>query len=120
MYRINTQDKTIARRQRVERSIVRRVVTDALVAGFVLDVYDGGEAPAARGVTKVRQAMLALLNTDEDYLMLRRADSNEGRGWVHFVYGNDGWDVINDYSISIEPALAGAEALANRLEEGKR
>jgi hypothetical protein len=25
--------------------------------------------------------------------------------WVRFVYGNDGWDVINDYSMALETII---------------
>ena len=106
----------VAARQRIERAIVRRVVKDALTAGYRLDVYDGGDEPAVAGARTLKAAMDALLNTDEDQLVLRHP---EGRsGWVRFVYGNGGWDVISDYSAvdHIETLLAGANALAERLE----
>lgn len=103
----------VRRRQRIERAIVRRVVKDALAAGYALDVDDGGEELAATGVTTVQAAMDALMNTDQDDLYLTRDGK---RSWVRFVYGNDGWDVISDYSVNIEAVLAGAEALAGKLE----
>jgi hypothetical protein len=38
-------------------------------------------------------------------------------GMVYFVYGNDGFDVICDYSVSLETLLIGANALALQLEK---
>lgn len=118
MYKLS-EDRQVAARQRLERAIVRRVVKDALAAGYVLDVDDGGEELAVWGATTRKAAIDALMNTDEDRLILRRlnaAGALTEKGWVRFVYGNDGWDVINDYSVNIELVLAGAEAMAERME----
>lgn len=103
----------VRRRQRVERAIVQRVVKDALAAGYALDVDDGGDEPAVKGATTLKAAMDALMNTDDDRLILRRG---KGRGWVRFVYGNGGWDVISDYTTNLDDLLARANALAERLE----
>ena len=35
---------------------------------------------------------------------------------MRLIYGNDGWDVVNDYTTNLEPLLAGATAEADRLE----
>jgi len=46
----------------------------------------------------------ALFTTDEDYLYVyeagRSLNEKDTRpdDWVRLVYGNDGWDVISDYS----------------------
>lgn len=42
----------------------------------------------------------ALYSTDEDQLLFYKGD--EYMGWVRLIYGNDGWDVINDYSVKLE------------------
>ena len=109
--------KAIEARQKIERRIVRCVVNDALHLGYVLSVDDGGDEYAITESTDAKAVMAALMNTDEDYLILRHP---EGRsGWVRFVYGNDGWDVICDYSGAehIERVLEGANALAEALSE---
>ena len=59
----------------------------------------------SRSIDKVQEA---LFTTDEDYLYVyidRDQDDplNVERDprpdyWIRFVYGNDGWDVISDYS----------------------
>jgi hypothetical protein len=107
----------VAKRQRVERSIARRVILDAVKQGFVIDVNDGEEI-TLRNATSSTVILKAMMTTDEDYLILRRhnADGTVTRGWVRFVYGNGGWDVICDYSVNLDEVLAGANALAERLE----
>ncbi|EPN2857542.1 hypothetical protein ACTWP0_003996 [Citrobacter freundii] len=39
-------------------------------------------------------------------------EETERAGYVHFVYGNEGWNVISDNSLSLEPALEAATALS--------
>ena len=45
-----------------------------------------------------------MFSTDEDYYAYR-PEETERAGYVHFVYGNEGWNVIGDNSLSLEPAL---------------
>ena len=42
-------------------------------------------------------------------------------GWVYFVLGNDGYDVISDYLASslIESLVKGANELATKIENGE-
>lgn len=118
-------------RQRVERSIARRVVLDALRAGYSLSVFDGEEVTLKHS-RKPKEILAALFTTDEDHLlfhkvvegepevgsvMLRTNISNVDSGWVRFVYGNDGYDVICDYTTNLEEVLTGANALAERYSE---
>ena len=108
----------IEKRQNVERRILRQVIADALSMGYLLSV-DDGDGFTVRKSADAAAVLAALMTTDEDYLHLDKFDPNGVRtehGWVRFVYGNDGWDVVCDYSVNIEPVLAGAEKLADRLE----
>jgi hypothetical protein len=88
----------VRRRQKVEVTILRRVIREALKQGYEIAVYDGEERfPASN---KFEVILSHAYNTDEDILFF----IEEGRevGWVKFVYGNDGWDVISDYLMSLE------------------
>lgn len=105
---------TIEKRQAIERRIVRKLVADALKAGYALSVNDGGEELAITDSRDAKAVLAALMNTDEDYLILRQG---EDKGWVRLVYGNDGWDVICDCTLNLEDVLAGVEALADQIEE---
>ena len=121
----------VAARQRVERSIVRRVILDALRAGYTLSVFDGEEVTLTQS-TSARAVLAAPFTTDEDWLLFSRpGDSalrlttsaffrpsiNAREGWVRFVYGNAGYDVISDYTTNLEDVLKGANALTDRYSE---
>jgi hypothetical protein len=113
-----TNTQQIERRQNLERRILRQVIADALRLGYVLTVHDGEEVTLRRSADAAA-VMAALMTTDEDYLHLHKFDASGAQaehGWVRLVYGNDGWDVICDYSVNIEAAVAGASALAEKLE----
>jgi len=110
-----TVEPSVKRRQLVEQRIASRAVSALLDAGFTLAVAQGDERPepATRSKAKI---MRELGECDDDRLMVYKPDNlppqnatgNEhpADGWVWFVYGNDGWDVISDYTTSIEQHLA--------------
>jgi len=97
----------------IERKIVTRLIDDLLAAGCELSVFDGEEQ---HPWTTDRTAVIRdIMNTDEDGLMVRRA-SDGLKGSVYLVYGNDGWDVIADHTVNLEPLLAGVNGYALSLE----
>ena len=55
------------------------------------------------------------METDDDYLFVYKAGQSERFGWVRFVYGNDGYDVISDYTINLEKTLKGVNVFAERM-----
>lgn len=125
MFTMRNADKSVKPRIRIERKIVRKVISDMLKAGFWLSVDDGEE----ESITSRSQSAIesAIMNTDEDRLYIYTetqiaAWKNTGKcecmGWVFFVYGNSGFDVISDYTTNLEEYLQDAEQLANQLEEG--
>lgn len=103
-------------RQKVERAIVRRVIKDALSAGYLLTVNNGGEDNEIERSSDLEAVSKACQLADEDYLCLYRA-SDFSSGWVRFVYGNGGFDVICDYTTNLESIVDGANQLASKLEE---
>ncbi len=107
-------DSAVQRRIRMEVRIIRQLVKDALAAGFKLSVDDGEEQTPY--YTEAKPVFTALMNTDEDYLHLYKPGL---AGWVRLVYGNDGYDVISDYTTNLESVLAGANSLAEKVEVGK-
>ncbi len=106
---------TVPSRQQIERQIIERVVKDALAAGFQITVDDGGDAPSVSRSTNQAVIMAAVMLTDEDFLYYSKS-GEPLQGWVRLIYGNDGWDVVNDYTTNLEPLLTGAQAEADRLE----
>lgn len=117
------KDCAVRLRQLIERAVIRRAVTDILAQqaedgpAYCLSVYDGEETVvvASRDFDKI---MEAIMSTDEDLLLVRRQHADRAStfvGEIHLVYGNDGWDVIADHSVSITSLLVGADALADSL-----
>jgi hypothetical protein len=116
---LNPANETVAARQRMEVAIVKQIVKDALKVGYALSVAGDGDELALTRSTNAKDVLDALINADDDTLYLERFNSAGAlveSGWVRLIYGNDGWDVVNDYSLNIEDVLAGANALAEKLE----
>lgn len=110
MYFSPDSPPAVKRRQAVEVEIIKATVKALLAAGFSLSVFDGEEdhliepppsAEIQHGSTDTKAIYKALYETDEDYLNAWK--DGEIFGWVRFVYGNDGWDVISDYTVNLEP-----------------
>jgi hypothetical protein len=101
-------------RRKLERQIAIRVVKDALAEDWLVTVDNGGEDPALVRSDSQRAVLAAMFATDDETLSF----SQDGvrKGWVRFVYGNSGWDVVNDYSTGIEALMEGANGLADELE----
>lgn len=114
----------VEKRQATERKIVKQFVKDALAKGYRLAVslergYDVDEM--LMGSTSVADIMKEAFAGDEAHIFVQPAEGptvEDGQvvsiGWVFIVMGNDGYDVISDYSVDLEELLAGANALAEK------
>lgn len=105
--------------QEIEEQIVRSAVRELLDQGYRLSVDNGGEDYEIEHSADYDAVMAEMMATDDEYLVV--SDSATGRimGHVYFVYGNDGHDVIADYSVSVAPLLPETEKLAKELgDEG--
>jgi len=108
----------IHRRIAIEKAIYARIVQDALIMGYRVSVYNGdpdGEYELEQS-SDYFDIIGAGYATDYDKLYFH---NHIGRaGWVFLVYGNDGWDLINDYVATpeIEAIIKGAEDLATCME----
>jgi hypothetical protein len=99
----------------MEAAIVRNAVHELLDHGFTLSVDTGGDDYEIDRSVDPDAVIAELMNTDEDRLLARAGESI--KGWVHFVYGNDGHDVICDMTVSLEPYLPETVALAETYSE---
>jgi hypothetical protein len=88
-------------RQIVEHEIAEAVVDALLGAGYRLSTdYGDGESK----VTSDRAQILKdLFQGDDDRLYAHKG--GKYFGWVYLVYGNDGWDVISDYTTNLESLI---------------
>jgi hypothetical protein len=104
-------NSTFEVRRTIEHRIIKRVIADALSDETIeLSVDDD---PPTRNPEALHQAVVAV---DEARLYFHRQGEKAAYGWVFFVLGNDGWDVICDYTTNLGPVLAGANALADTIE----
>jgi hypothetical protein len=101
-------------RMGIEQQIIRRAVIDILGEGYNISLYDGGEFTVKRSID-LDLILNATQTTDGD--MLKVYDGDELIGTVTLIYGNDGHDVIADYSLSLEEVLKGASLLADELAD---
>src|SRR5258706_9223571 len=117
----------LERRIQLEKRIARRVVRDLLAAGYVITVNNGGdknEIPYSQDFSEITKAMFA---TDEEHLLVAKwgQDVDTGKryldetSFVFFVYGNDGWDVVNDYGTNLEPVMEPINRWCDRLQEAQ-
>jgi hypothetical protein len=106
-------------RQKVERQMARKFAKIFLAAGMCISVQDGEEWVLSKS-TSLKDIIAAMFSTDEDRLRVWQKDDTGA--WKHlgtalFVYGNDGWDVLADYHVTLEPWLAPLHELADKLEQ---
>jgi hypothetical protein len=106
-----TNEKRIA----IERRIAKAVAKDLIAAGFQVTVNDGEEDVLERS-TNVLAILGAMFSTDWDYLRVYLPGKRPVQGYVHIVYGNDGYDVVSDYTTNLEDVLKASTALADKLE----
>lgn len=107
MYLGTSTDSRVQKRRAVEKRIVMSAINELLGHGFYLSVFDGEEHSKP---TRDKQAIVdAIMNTDEDYLNVYQPmptiTNQQGimhLGWIRFVYGNCGWDVLADNTLNIE------------------
>lgn len=104
----------VAKRQEMERQIVRKVIDDALAAGYSLDVWDG-EEDAISNSTDAEAIFATMFACDEEWIYFRK-NGEAPMGWVYFIYGECGHDVINNYTCKLEDDLKGVFELADQLE----
>lgn len=92
-------------RQQTERRIVTAVIDRLLHENFELALNNGGDDFEVDYTRDRQQLLNSIMLTDDEYLHVRR--NEVFFGWVRFIYGNDGWDVIADNTSNLEPFLNG-------------
>ena len=114
MYPKNLKDITdpgVRKCVAIERRIVTALIDRALAEGYELSVDDGDNRHP--WTTNRAEVTDNIMEADEDRLYLRKDGHT---AWVYLVYGNSGWDVICDYTNSLEALLEPINALAESLE----
>lgn len=90
--------RDLARRIKAEKRMCTALVSACLKRGYEISVSDGEDWPVKRSNDKPA-ILAALFSTDEDVIVIRAKDGSKA-GWFRLIYGNDGYDVISDYSVT--------------------
>jgi len=83
----------------MEQAIVRAVIRSALALGYSISLDNGGDDFEFEDSKDEEQIFSEMFATDDETLLLRK-DGKER--FVRFVFGNDGWDVMCDYTARLD------------------
>jgi len=93
--------------------VLRSLVTELIGHGFALSVHNE-EATEIEDSTDIEAVIAELWQCDMEELTSKKGDLT---GWFSLVYGNDGYDVISDYTVNMEPFIADTMTLVDKLAE---
>jgi hypothetical protein len=102
------------KRREIELAIARQVILDLLADGYSISLHDGEDIVVSSS-TVCTDILNAMFSVDEETLLVYTPEGN--CRMVQFVYGNDGYDVVSDYSVSLEKTLKNSRKLADQLEK---
>ncbi len=117
---------SVKMRQEVERKIVGALVDRLLKEGFRLAVslergYDADEC--LLGSRDREKIMEAAFDGDDCHIFVQPAEGDlledghiVSEGWVYLVFGNDGWDVISDYTTNLDPYMTEADKISKHYQ----
>lgn len=110
----------------IEHAICRKLVNELIAQGYHL-IVDGEDEELEDLETSQDEAVITaghggLFNFDVANLLVYKKPKKAGSErradhFVRLVFGNDGWDVISDYSPSLEKKMRGALALSEACED---
>jgi hypothetical protein len=103
---------SVKMRQEVEQKIAKALIKSALKAGYAISVDNGDVEEPTKPSKSAKKVFSLMFQTDEDYLFMFNPTNGKHVGWVRFIYGNDGWDVISDYSVNMETIMTEAGKIA--------
>jgi hypothetical protein len=106
---IDDCDRSVKHRRSIELQIARKTISVLRDAGFELEA-DSGESEPVTGTDD--QLIEELFACDQGHLFAKKGDIG---GWVFFVFGNDGWGSISDYTVILEPWIAPVMEFADTL-----
>lgn len=108
----------LSNRRRIERAITSRFIRDCIKAGYRIGVQDHNEVMREPD-QNAREILALAMDLDEVHLAIHEPDSKSTLpfGWAFFVYGNDGWDALCDYTCNLEDLglIQRTEALAEQF-----
>jgi len=104
-----TTEKRIA----MEKRILKTAIEELISHGFTITIRHDGEPTDINNSTDVAAIIEEAHGVDECHIDVK---SETEQGLVFFVYGNDGYDCICDYTVNLKPYLVETFELADKLE----
>lgn len=102
-------DRSVKHRCSLELQVARKTIATLREAGFDLMADNGEDKPTAGTDDHLIESLFAC---DQGHLLV---NGNGLSGWVFFVFGNDGWDAISDYTTNLEQWIAPVMEFAETL-----
>lgn len=114
---LDKHDVSVRPRCRMELKIVNKIIADAKLCGFKLEVKEYKTEGIEDQYSKENDIKGMLFNLDDARLLFIK----NGRlySYIRLVFGNNGYDVVSDYGMKLEDFLRPTIELADRLENGR-
>lgn len=109
---IANHSPSVRARARLELTIVNALIARAAETGAKLAVHATYEENEYSD--EPYDVKSALFDLDDATVVVNDAQG-ESMGWVRLVFGNDGWDLISDYSARLESFLRPVLDVSNSL-----
>ena len=113
-----TTPTNITPRGDMEQAIVSALIKVGLAAGYWLSVDNGGDLPEITPTRDYETIRKEMFGTRSETLLFYSADNRTRRSeavtHAELVYGNEGYTVISDYGMTLEPLMPPIEALAHQ------
>lgn len=100
----------------IEQEMVTKVIDALLAAGYFLSTDIQEDARPAKPTNDRTVILAEMMEVDDEYLGVYRANEHlTPVSWVRFVYGNDGYDVVSDYTTNLEEIMKPINEYADSL-----
>ena len=107
---------TTKQMQKMERKIAATFVDAVLKESgeiYTIAVNNGEELiRPARNVFSILRAMSSV--DDESLIVFK---DGLRFGWARFIHGNDGWDVLADYTTNLEPFMEKVNKISDEMQD---
>ena len=105
---------TVEQRRDIEKKIVTRTLETLIRAGYEISVYNGEEIVVKKSI-QTEGILEKMFSVDDEQILLYK--NGKRVGFVEFIYGNDGWDVIADHSGHLGDVLSPVTEYANEFSD---
>src|SRR5262245_52524556 len=103
--------------RQLEERIARTLIKDLIHGGWFISV-DNGEDQEIVGSQDLEAIIEVMCLTDVDRILVCKSSDNAKmiNGWICLVYGNDGYDVVSDYTVNLEPYMKGVHTIEEEFQ----